>query len=67
MSRENDMDDLDTWHEDEPICPYCGHKQDTSDLREGDYKIDCESCDREFEITVEVELKYSTYKTEDQS
>jgi ribosomal protein L37AE/L43A len=65
MSRSNDMDDLNTWHEDRPICPYCNHAQATDDLREGDSIETCADCDREFELTVEFEPQYSTYKMED--
>lgn len=73
MSRSNDMDDLDTWHEDEVICPYCKATQsDSAEYMMGmgvglehDTFGRCDSCGKEFEVSIELEPTYSTYKMEE--
>ncbi len=49
----------------EVVCPYCGHEHTDSWEYTGDSgKTDCEECTEEFEYCRNIEVTYSTQKTE---
>lgn len=69
------MDDIDTWNEDDAKCPYCKATQpDSSEyLQNMGVGLECDTfgrcteCDAEFELSIELEPKYSTYKIEEKN
>ena len=58
--------DLETEFTDLPVCPYCGDKlEDPCELFENYQeftRVDCDSCEKEFEIERIITVEYSTYK-----
>lgn len=60
------MSELDTWHTDEPVCPYCGYvERDAWEIDfgpgiEGVCEIDCGSCDKTFEVSRNCSISYTT-------
>ena len=55
-----ECDELDTWHEDEVICPWCGLIfADSWEMNDGEHECDC---GKKFELEVIVERYYSTSK-----
>lgn len=48
------------------ICPYCGYEdKESSEYSEYDNSAFCGSCDKEFHLTVNVSVNYSTRKKEE--
>ena len=46
-------------------CPYCGAIQDDTDYRDADDdEWECQSCEKEFEVTCEYEPVYRVRKIE---
>lgn len=55
------MDELDCWHEDYAICPYCGHKDmDSWEYQEGETVTKCPECGKEFTVEVDLFVMYTT-------
>jgi hypothetical protein len=58
----------DTQYQDAPVCPHCGytHKDawewDLGPGLEGTSRFDCGECDKEFIVSREVNITYSTRK-----
>lgn len=47
--------------EDNLFCPYCGFMDEDSEVRQ-DGVTYCSACNEKFSVTVEYDIKYSTYK-----
>ncbi len=62
------MSEIDHSFTDEIVCPHCGYKfHDSWELNDQDgTKQDCAECGEEFELAVNFEVTYSTYKKEAQ-
>jgi uncharacterized Zn-finger protein len=66
--RINMAEDIDTWDDNELICPYCGHHQEVDETFEGDdldfetEEVQCEECGKTFIASREVEIHYQAYK-----
>lgn len=60
------MSDIDCDCTDEIVCPYCGYEHEESyeyiGHNESDKIIDCASCDKRFNVSVEYSVTYSTQK-----
>jgi len=62
-------DDIDIWGNPVPICPYCGHGQDVTELNsEFEEFIDdeiieteCDSCEKNLYIQLNMPIKYNTF------
>lgn len=53
----------DLWGNREPVCPYCAHKQDASDMSgydEEELETECESCSKKFDVKKIISVEYST-------
>lgn len=58
------MNELDTWHEREVICPWCGYKYtDSWEMSDGEHE--CPECEQKFVLEIETEVYYTTSKCED--
>jgi hypothetical protein len=57
---------IETWHKDDPVCPYCGYKmQDAWELDlgpgiEGDGETDCGECEKTFFVSRHCSVTYTT-------
>ena len=59
----NARKEIDTWHEKEVICPWCGHKHiDSWEMGTGEYV--CSKCEKPFYVEKEIEVYYTTTKVE---
>ena len=48
------------------VCPYCGHKFINSfEYSESEEDVPCQSCDKKFDLSVDVEIYYTTSKRYD--
>mgnify|MGYP000318396162 CR=1 FL=1 len=47
---------------DEIICPYCGYAEDDSYEYTDYHEYTCPNCDETSDLSVMVEINYSTYK-----
>lgn len=57
------IDDLDYWHTDLPVCPYCGEKQKDAEIYEsGEHELECEDCGEYFDIELEYEPFFTSTK-----
>lgn len=62
------MNDCELRNNESPICPHCGHKQrdaweiDFGPGMEGETEITCGSCERDYIVSREVTVYYSTRK-----
>jgi uncharacterized Zn-finger protein len=56
------MEEIDCNNEDEITCPYCGHKFSDRWEYQDDGEIDCESCEKTFNLTVNHSVDYTTSK-----
>jgi hypothetical protein len=60
--------EIELFHNREPTCPHCGHGEADwwehgDDIKDGnDFKIECGSCEKEFEVTVCIETTFTTTK-----
>jgi|GEM_PF-2092475 len=69
MSEQKYQDgDSELWHNDSPVCPYCGEKQDYSNLFEkvcyeedAESELTCEHCDKEFSCSTYAEYSFTSY------
>ncbi len=55
---------MDTKFTENITCPFCGH-EDTDSWESNDWSgtvQNCESCDEEFNLTVEIDVSYTTSK-----
>ena len=58
-------------YNDDPLCPYCGHKErDAWEINfgagmEGETEITCGKCDEEYLVSRHVSVSYSTCKIKD--
>jgi DNA-directed RNA polymerase subunit M/transcription elongation factor TFIIS len=45
-----------------PVCPHCGDVIEPTDytISEGDNYLDCDECEKEFWVTTNIEVTYST-------
>lgn len=49
------------WSNEYPMCPHCGHlHRDAEEFTDGRY--DCEKCDKEFKVSTETWVRYTTTK-----
>lgn len=55
-------DDIDSTYEDEIVCPHCGYNFSDSWEVHDDCKMECDFCDQSFELIINREVSYSTYK-----
>ena len=60
-------DELDLWHQDFPVCPFCGYVLDDcpeelfADFRDEELvEAICGNCGSPFEITLHVDYEYTT-------
>jgi hypothetical protein len=69
MVRKYDDDDMELWGNSFPICPHCGHEQETTELNSEfeDFqddeviKTECDSCDEDFYIQLNMPVRYNTF------
>ena len=61
------IDELERWMENNPICPFCGHKHEWEEYWElltnnnqDTFEINCANCDKEFIVEYETELKFTS-------
>lgn len=67
--RKYEDDDIELWGNSNPICPYCGHEQEMTDLNnefedfrdEEVIKTECDSCERDFHIQLNMPVRYNTF------
>ena len=58
--------EIDHNYTDEIVCPYCGYEfGDSCDFDCSEEKIPCNECEETFIAYREVEVHYSTWKTEE--
>ena len=69
IDKEMKIDDRDLmtlWLNSDPICPWCGHKQQDAweyGLDDGeDMDIECDACEREFTVECSLDIRYTTYR-----
>ena len=68
-NRKYQDDDISIWGNEEPVCPFCGENQETTDLMqefndlmdEEPIDIRCQSCDEEFKVQLNVSVKFNTF------
>lgn len=51
-----------------PICPHCGHQHRADEpfyFDEDMVRMDCEACDRDFEVRVYTSTNWTTYRRAD--
>lgn len=61
----SEMDEIDTTHTDDPVCPYCGCKQDDYWEVIGnkeDCDMFCDSCGKAFRVSVYTKHAFTTTK-----
>lgn len=65
--------EIETDYNSQGVCPYCGHEHDTSwewfrgDDGDGSKTIvSCAKCGEDFEVTMNIDITYSTRKLEDE-
>jgi uncharacterized Zn-finger protein len=52
----------------EIVCPYCGYTlSDSWELTNNDGKLECENCGKNYVYSRNVEVEYTTTKTERQN
>lgn len=61
-------DDIELWGNTKPLCPYCGTKQDPTDiLQEADVfndepeEIWCQKCDKPFYMQFNTTVRFNTF------
>ena len=57
-----DLSYLDSFREDEITCPYCGYKEADSWEMQDSGNTFCGSCEKEFFVEIETEIKYTSSK-----
>lgn len=70
MSNEKERDELDTWHENKIICPYCGYEFEESWEYEtgGEIELEeteCYDCEKTFHLSIEYDVQYTTTRLEE--
>lgn len=56
------MEELDCWHTDLIICPYCGYKDENSWEVSESGIITCAECNKKFFMERDVHVYYSSFK-----
>lgn len=64
--------DIALWGNVEPVCPHCGHDQETTDLnsefedfKDGDtIETQCDHCEKEFYVKLNMPVRYNTFVDE---
>ena len=56
------LDYLEYFRESEITCPYCKHKDQDSWEMEESGEVECGSCEKEFYVEREVDVKYTSSK-----
>ncbi len=70
FENDGDLEYLDTWHEDNIICPYCkfeysdSWEYNTNDCNE--QVLECVNCGKEFAMNHEYSVTYTTTKLDKQ-
>lgn len=68
----NDKNWLDYAFNDNPKCPHCDAVMDIDDnelydlYRDGDHEMECTYCEKEIQVTTNVEYTFSTCKKEEE-
>lgn len=55
------------WGVDIPVCPYCGNpvsQFENSDYDSNLFDIECEECGKEFTVTREITISFTSEKTD---
>ena len=48
------------------VCPYCGYEFINSwEYTESEDEVSCQRCDQSFNLSVEIEISYTTSKIDD--
>lgn len=63
---KNEIKEIDHELTDEIVCPYCGHEFSDSYEFEGEDKIICYECNKEFGCMSHIRINYSTKKIKEE-
>lgn len=61
--------DITLWGNAEPVCPYCGSEQETTDLNgmfddfkdEDTIQTECDNCEKEFFVELNMPVRYNSF------
>jgi transcription elongation factor Elf1 len=64
--------DIRLWGNVEPVCPHCGHEQETTEIHvhfdefddEEIGEMECDSCEEEFYLQLRISHEFTTYVDE---
>jgi len=62
----SELSDIDLSYNLNPVCPHCGYEmQDAWQLGDNDQEVECNACEKDYFVSIDVDVTYSTSKKAD--